>query len=190
VDAGAVDAGEVTFDEAVGMLLQMLSAGTDTTTSLIGRGARFLAEHDDVQDQLRDDPARIPTFVEEILRVDGPFRFHYRAARHDTELGGVRIPAGARLMLMWAAANLDEVTAPDPARVDLDRTGKKSHFAFGRGIHFCIGAPLARLEARVALEQLLVRTTQIRLDPDHPPRYRPTIFLRRLADLDVLFGTA
>src|SRR5690606_34372042 len=110
----------------------------------------------------------VPAFVEEALRSDGPFRFHYRMSTRDTSLGGVAIPARSRVLLMWAAANLDEAAFDDAERFDVDRPLVKSHLAFGRGIHFCIGAPLARLEARVAIEQLLARTSDIRLDAAAP----------------------
>jgi cytochrome P450 family 144 len=184
----AIGRGEMTFDEAVGILVQMLGAGTETTTSLIGTAVRLLAADDELQDRLRAEPALVPTFLEEVLRLDGPFRFHYRSTRRDTELGGIAIPGGSRVLLMWAAANLDESAYPDPDAISLDRAGVKSHLAFGRGIHFCIGAPLARLEARVAVTRLLESTTSIRLDAEHPPRHHRDIFLRRLAELPVVIA--
>jgi cytochrome P450 family 144 len=184
--AGGVRDGGLSFDEGVGILVQLVGAGTETTTSLIGTAVRRLAEDADLQARVRREPAAIPAFVEEMLRVDGPFRFHYRTTPHPTSLGGVAIPAGARVLLMWAAANLDSAAYPEPARVDVDRPLAKSHLAFGRGIHLCIGAPLARLEARIAIERLLSRTTRLRLDPDQSPRQRPNIFLRRLAALPVV----
>jgi cytochrome P450 family 144 len=184
--AGAVRDDAMTAGEAVGMLVQLLGAGTETTTSLTGTAIRVLAEDAGLQDRLRAEPERIPVFLEEMLRLDGPFRFHYRSTTHRTELGGVEIPAGARVLLMWAAANLDDAAYADPCRLDLDRPAPKAHLAFGRGLHFCIGAPLARLEARLVVEQLLARTSRLRLDAAHPPRHRPNIFVRRLASLQVL----
>jgi len=181
--AGAVSEGSLSFDEAIGVLIQLVGAGTETTTSLIGVAVRRLAEDATLQEHLRGHPEEIPTFLEEVLRVEGPFRFHYRAARRDATLGGVTIPAGSRVLLMWAAANLDPSAYPDPDRIDLDRTLPKAHLAFGRGLHFCIGAPLARLEGRVAVERLLAATRHVSLDPDSPPRLRPSIFLRRLGSL-------
>ena len=176
---------ELTFEEGVGILVQMLGAGTETTTSLIATAVLMLAHDHRLQDQLRANLSAVPTFIEEVLRLDGPFRFHYRTTLHDTELGGVAIPARARVLLMWAAANLDESAYPDPESLDLERTIAKSHLAFGRGIHFCIGAPLARLETRIAITRLLKSTTDIRLDPELPPRHHRDIFLRRLAQLGV-----
>jgi cytochrome P450 len=186
--AGAVRDGGLTFEEAIGVLIQLVGAGTETTTSLIGIAVRRLADDQELQEHLRRHPEAIPTFLEEALRVEGPFRFHYRATRHDTSLGGVAIPAGARVLLMWAAANLDPSAYPDPDRIDLDRALPKAHLAFGRGLHFCIGAPLARLEAGVALERLLASTTRIAPDPARDPVLRPSIFLRRLGSLPLVFG--
>jgi cytochrome P450 len=181
--ARAVTEGELSFEEGVGILVQILGAGTETTTSLIGTAAKVLAQDRALQQTLRADPDLVPTFLEEVLRVDGPFRFHYRSVPRDTQLGGVAIPAGSRVMLMWGAANLDGAAYPDADRLDLDRPIPKSHLAFGRGIHFCIGAPLARLEARVAITRLLAATTSFELDDDLPPRLHPDIFLRRLSQL-------
>jgi cytochrome P450 len=183
--AAEIAAGAMTFEEAAGMLVQILSAGSETTTSLIGQAVRVLADDPAVQARLRAEPEAIPPFLEEVLRTDGPFRFHYRSTRQPTELGGVAIPAGARVLLMWAAANLDGDAYADPERLDVDRPLAKGHLAFGRGIHFCIGAPLARLEARIAVQRLLERTAAVTLDPAVPPRQRPNIFLRRLGQLGV-----
>jgi cytochrome P450 len=185
--ARARAAGEIGDDDAEGILVQLLGAGTETTTSLIGRAALQLAGDQDLQRRVRDRPALVPTLIEETLRFDGPFRFHYRAAVRDTELGGVAIPAGSRLLLMWAAANLDDGFVDRPAAFDLDRPIARSHFAFGRGMHFCIGAPLARLEAKLAIEHLLRSTSSFRPDPERAPRYRPSIFLRRLEHLPLVF---
>ncbi|HZP28566.1 MAG TPA: cytochrome P450 [Acidimicrobiia bacterium] len=181
--AGAVAAEEITFEDAVGILVQLLGAGTETTTGLIGRAVLQLARDPSLQQRVRDRPDLVPAVLEETLRIDGPFRFHYRAVTHDTELGGVRIPAGSRLLLMWASANLDDAEIDRPEQFDVERPVPRAHFAFGRGIHFCIGAPLARLEGRIVLERLLARTTSFAVDDDRAVRIRPSIFLRRLASL-------
>jgi len=165
------------------MLVQLLGAGTETTTSLIGRAALQLALDPTLQRTLRERPELTPPFLEEVLRFDGPFRFHYRSVTRDAELGGTRLPAGSSVLLMWAAANLDESAIDHPAEFRLDRPIPKQHFGFGRGIHFCIGAPLARLEARCTIDHLLRTTTDITLDPHRAPAYRPSIFLRRLGAL-------
>jgi cytochrome P450 len=181
--ARVVAAGEVPIEDALGMVTQLLGAGTDTTTSLISRATLQLATDPALQQSLREHPDRIGAFLEEMLRYDGPFRFHYRAVRRDTELGGVRIPAGSRLLLLWASANLDADEFDHPDRFDVERAALRSHFAFGRGMHFCIGAPLARAEARAAVAQLLGQTRHVALTPGESPAWRRTIFVRRLAHL-------
>src|SRR5690606_8293136 len=157
-------------DEAAGILVQLLSAGSETTSSLIGSAIQMLAADDAWQSRLRSEPARIPDYIEEVLRRQSPFRVHYRSARRSSRLGGVEIPAGSRVLLMWGAANRDESYVDHPDELDIDRPVLRSHFAFGRGIHFCIGAPLARLEAHVAIERLLARTSRVQLDVDRPAR--------------------
>jgi cytochrome P450 len=182
VVADAIDAGSLPAFEALGILVQFFSAGTQTTSSWIATVVETLARQPALQRRLRDDPARIPDALDDILRDDGPFQFHYRCATIDATLGGVRIPAGSRVLLMWAAANRP---APDePAG-----THERGHYAFGRGLHFCIGEPLARLESRIVVERLLARTSCVALDPEHPPVRRRSIFLRRHASLPVILET-
>jgi cytochrome P450 len=175
--------GRMTLEAGVGTLVQLLGAGTETTTGLIGRTALQLARDPALQSRLRDEPGLIPTAIEETLRFDGPFQFHYRAVMRDTELGGVRIPAGSRALLMWAAANRDGDAVEHPDEFDVERPVPRAHLAFGRGIHFCIGAPLARLEARTVIERLLQRTASFSIDRTRPVAVRPSIFLRRFASL-------
>ena len=112
----------------------------------MGSAVHMLASDPRLQDELRAHPERIGVFVEEALRLESPFRGHFRVTREDTVLGGVALPKGARLMLMWGAGNRDPQTYSCPADLDLAREKPKQHLAFGSGIHFCLGAPLARLE--------------------------------------------
>ena len=172
--ADAVDAGGLDAGEALGILVQLFSAGTQTTSSLIANAIEILARQPELQQRLREDPERIPDALDDILRDDGPFQFHFRWTTTDATLGDWRIPADSRVLLMWAAAN-----RPGAGE------SEGPHFAFGRGLHFCIGAPLARLESRLALARLLARSSRIALDPAHPPRRRRSIFLRRHASLPV-----
>ena len=173
-----IDASDLSTDEAVGMLMQLFTAGTETTQSLTATTIELLARDPDRQAGLRADPTRIADALEDILRADGPFQFHYRWAPRDTQLGDTPIPASSRVLLLWSAAN--QSVGPDAG----DTPGRPApHFAFGRGIHFCIGAALGRLEARVMIEELLAATTRFELDPDRPPRRRPSIMLRRHASL-------
>ena len=167
------------------ILHTLLSAGGESTTSLLGNAVRMLAEHRDLQDQLRENPELIPMFVEEALRLEPPFRYHMRFVPNDTALGGVEIPAGATVLLLWGAANRDPAMFDHPETIDLTREGPRRHVAFGRGIHHCVGAPLARVEARNVLSVLLARTSEITLDPQRPPRWANSLMVRRHEELPV-----
>jgi cytochrome P450 len=136
--------------------LLLLLAGNETTTNLLGNVLLALLAHPDVLARVRRDPSRIPALVEETLRYDSPIQFIYREATQDVELAGVRIPAGSVVIPLLGSANRDEAQFPDPNRFDVSRD-TQGHVAFGLGVHFCLGASLARLEARVALEELLAR---------------------------------
>jgi len=190
VFAEGVECGSLNADEARDMLVVLVSAGSETTASLLATAVENLARDPERQEHLRRQPARIPDAIEEFLRTDGPFQFHYRWTPRDTTLGGTSIPASSRVLLMWAAANRPSPDGPgDPPDVSEGR-GQPPHFAFGRGLHFCIGAPVARLETRIALEQLLAGTASITLDPNRPPTRRPSVFMRRHASLPAIFTRA
>jgi cytochrome P450 family 144 len=184
VCARAVQAGELNDLEAFVILLLLVSAGSESTTSLIGTGAALLAQDRALQERLRHDAALIDTFVEEACRIDPPFRGHYRRVTEATELGGVHLPAETRLVLVWPSANHDETAFEDPETIDVDRAAPRRHVGFGWGIHLCLGAPLARLEARVAFEQLLARTARFELSiPAEGLRHHHSLLVRRLVDL-------
>ena len=187
VCAQAVDDGELDDAEAFAILFLLVAAGGESTTSLTGTGVRVLAERPELQDRLRKEPALIPAFVEEACRIDPPFRGHYRRVVVDTELGGVKLPAGSTLVLSWTAANRDSDAFPSPDDIDLDRPNPRHHVGFGWGIHLCVGAPLARIEAKVAFEQLLARTTSFTVDPSGPPlRHHLSLMIRRLTALPLI----
>ena len=185
VVAQGVTSESLSEDEAVVILHTLLSAGGESTTSLLGNAVRILAEHRDLQSELRTNPALIPMFVEEALRLEPPFRYHMRSVSHDTALGGVEIPAGATLLLLWGSANRDPEVFDHPDAIDLNRKVLRRHVAFGRGIHHCVGAPLARVEARNVLSVLLARTSAITLDPDYPPTWANSLMVRRHEELPV-----
>jgi cytochrome P450 len=187
VCAQAVEDGELNDTEAFAILFLLIAAGGESTTSLTGTGVQILAERPDLQDRLRREPRLIPAFVEEACRIDPPFRGHYRHVTVDTELGGVQIPAGSTLVLSWTAANRDADIFPNPDDIDLDRPNPRVHVGFGWGIHLCVGAPLARIEAKVAFERLLARTTSFSIDPSAPPlRHHLSLMIRRLVSLPLI----
>jgi cytochrome P450 len=177
--AGAIEADVLNVGEACIILQTLLSAGGESTTSLLGNSVRLLAEHQNIQSTLREHPDLVPAFVEESLRLESPFRFLFRSTATDTELGDVHIPAGSTVLLFWGAANRDPAAFPQPDDIDLHRRLPRRHVAFGRGIHHCVGAPLARLEGRIVLECLLERTSAIELDRDQPPRWFDSLQVRR-----------
>jgi cytochrome P450 len=177
--ARAMEANVLDVGEACIILQTLLSAGGESTTSLLGNSVRLLAEHQEVQSTLREQPDLIPAFVEESLRLESPFRFLFRSTAKDTQLGDVPIPAGSTVLLFWGAANRDPAAFPQPDAIDLHRRLPRRHVAFGRGIHHCVGAPLARLEGQVVLKCLLERTSAIELDRDQSPRWFDSLQVRR-----------
>jgi cytochrome P450 len=183
--ARAVNNGVFSDFEATSILHILLGAAGESTASLLGNAVRLLAERADLQEYLRQNPAEIPRFVEEALRLESPFRYQMRSATRDTELGGVAIPADATVLLLFAAANRDVAEYERPDEIDLRRELPRQHLAFGRGIHYCVGAPLARVEARTVLSVLLDRTSGITLDPEDPPRWVDSLIVRRHERLPV-----
>lgn len=155
--ATSVDGKRLGDDQIVSVLRNWV-AGEGTVAGGISLIALYLAEHPDLQDTLRQDPSLIPAAVEEILRVDDPLVANRRTATREVEIGGRTIPEGSSLSLMWIAANRDPRAFDGPDEVRLDR-GTDRGLVWGHGIHVCLGAPLARLQMRVAFEELLSRTT-------------------------------
>lgn len=175
------NAGDLRAETAVIMLIQLVSAGGESTAGLLGSSALMLAHRDDIADQLRDNIELLPAFIEEVVRLESPFRGHYRHVLADTTLGGVDLPGGSHLLLLWGSANRDPAAFEAPDELRLDRPSGKAHLGFGRGDHFCLGAALARLEARTALTRLLSETRAIR--STEPPAWIPSVMVRRLQRL-------
>jgi cytochrome P450 len=165
------------------MMITLFSAGGESTASLIGSAAWVLAAHPDIQQSVRDQPELLGAFLEEVLRYEPPFRGHYRHVVNDTTLSGVDLEAGSRLLLLWGAANRDPWHFDDPAEFRLDRTAGKGHITFGKGVHFCVGAALARLEAKIVLGQLLERASHIQAEDTG--RWLPSLLVRRLERLQL-----
>ena len=183
--ATAVKDGALSKPEAIGILTTLLSAGGETTTSLLGNAVRMLAERPELQAYLRQNPDQIATFAEEALRVESPFRYMMRFVPRDTMLGGASIPAGSTVLLLWGSANRDPEEFERPDEIDLERRIPRRHVAFGRGIHHCVGAPLARVEARTVLTVLLERTKHISLQPNRTPCWVPSLLVRRHEQLPI-----
>ncbi len=179
VCAKAVAAGDLKMADAIGTLVVLLGAGGESTASLIGNATRMLAENPELQDQIRADYNLIEPFVEEVLRLESPFRGHYRQVKRDCELGGVTLKAGTTVMLLWASANRDPTEHDRPDEVVLNRRIPRSHLAFGRGIHHCVGASLARMETQCSVKQLLEETSSFALVDDDPPQWESSMFVRR-----------
>ncbi len=176
----------LTMPEMLSIIQQLLVAGNETTTNTFAEAMKLLADHPDQWERTRKDPSRIPTLVEEVLRLTTPTQGMFRKLTRDVVLEGVPIPAGARLVLVYAAANRDPQVFEDPDRFDPDRPNLKEQLAFGKGIHFCIGAPLSRLELVVGLEVLAARVERIELAEDGAPlEYHPSFMLRGLKRVDL-----
>jgi cytochrome P450 len=173
----------LTPDEVVSFAMLLLLAGNETTTNLIGNAMLALLNHPDQLSAAQADPALIPNMVEEALRWDSPVQFLFRITTQDTEVGGVPIPAGNVVSPMFASANRDSEHYPDGERFDITRN-TQGHLAFGLGPHFCLGAPLARLEARVAFEELFGRFAKFEHATDTIDRV-DSMFLRGLRTLPI-----
>jgi cytochrome P450 len=174
----------LTRDEVISILLQILTAGNETTTSLIGSALLLLLENPDLEARVRADGSLLEPLIEEVLRLESPLHGHFRVVRRDTEVAGTPLPEGSRVMLLWGAANRDGDEFPNPDAIDLARPNAKAHLGFGIGIHHCIGASLARLEARVVFETLFGRTRAIRR-AEQKVAYAPSLLARSLASLPV-----
>jgi cytochrome P450 len=173
--------------EMLSIVQQLLVAGNETTTKALTEGVMLLAKHPDVWAKLQADPAGYaPLVTEEVLRLSTPTQGMFRLVTRDVELEGVSIPKGSRLVLVYAGANRDpSVWGDDPDRFDPDRPNLKEHLAFGKGIHFCLGAPLSRVEMQIAFEHLARRLDRIEVQPDAELRYHPSFMLRGLMALNV-----
>lgn len=180
----------LTTDEVIGTLSAMMSAGIETTAVFIPMVLRELLKDPALLDRVRNDRSLLPAVVEEGLRHYPPARGVRRTALKDTNVAGTPIPAGSDLFLYYVSANFDEDLFPEPERFDIDRPNVERHLSFGRGTHFCIGAPLARLEIQIALDALLDRLPGLRLaDPDEQIQWIPHMTLPRPSALQVEWDT-
>lgn len=191
-DGSTPDVGDV-----VRVATNVFSAGQETTVRLLGTALKVIGDRPDIQQTLRADRSRIPNFIEEALRIDSPVKGDFRLSRVPVTVAENEIGAGTTVMVLNGAANRDPRRFEDPDTFDPARKNARQHLAFGRGIHSCPGAPLARAETRVAIERLLDRTSDIRIsEAKHGPagdrryRYIPTYILRGLIELHLEFTPA
>ncbi|MEU0491328.1 cytochrome P450 [Nocardiopsis sp. NPDC006139] len=182
----ATDAGEITPREMAAMCRLLLVAGFETTVNLIGNGTAALLRHRDQWDRLTADPGLAGNAVEEVLRYDPPVQMTSRWVNRDTSIMGHELRRGSYILCSIGAAGRDPDRFTDPDRFDITRTDASDHLAFSGGIHYCLGAPLARLEGRIALHALATRAPHLR--PAGRPVHRPTTTLRGLAAFPVTTG--
>ena len=193
--ARAVQAGESTKSglerwEAVAILFQLVVGGIETTVGLVGATIQHAAQTPGAWSKLRKEPESVVAFIEEAVRLDGPAIGNLRRTTRPAEVGGVALPEGSTLALLWGSANRDEAQFPEPDRFVLDRPNIKDHLGFGLGKHFCLGAALARMETRVALQALL-RAKQhatLPVDAGNPPHKPSAMGVRRLRSLPIVLG--
>ena len=186
----AEEAGDkLSEDELLGMVFLLLVAGHETTVNLIGNGVLALLQHPDQLQKLKDDPSLIKPTVEELLRYDGPVETSTeRFAREDVRIGETVIPRGEMVLVVLAAADHDPERFADPDELDITRVDNR-HLAFGKGIHHCLGAPLARMEGQIAISTLLARMPDLRLKGSPESlSWRPGLTLRGLRGLPLEFG--
>ena len=176
--------------EQLSILQQILVAGNETTTNLIANMVVLLLERPEAWRAVCAEPDRAGAAVEEALRMESPVQGLFRSTTREVELGGVRIPAGAHLQLLYAAGNRDTAEFPEPAQFDLERANASSHLAFSGGAHFCLGASLARLEGRIALQTLIARLPGLALEPGKELIRAPHFFLRGFEHLWVRWEPA
>jgi cytochrome P450 len=176
--------------ELMNVIEQLLVAGNETTTKLLAAGMLLLIEHPDQMAAVRDDMSLIANLAEEALRVESPVQMLPRLAKIDVEVGGVAIPAGSMLMMMYGCANRDDAKYPNGGQFDVRRDNSRTHLAFGQGPHFCVGAALARSEARIGFETLLSRATDWAIDGavGEPLHRELSMTLRGLSALHLTFA--
>ena len=182
-----VGAPVLTEDELVTTCILLLNAGHEATVNVSGNGLLALLEHPDQLQRLRADPGLLPTAVEELMRFDSPLQLFERTATADVEVGGVTVREGEKIAALLGAANRDPAVFADPDRLDVGCTDNP-HVTFGAGVHFCIGAPLARVELQASFGALLERTSRLELGA--PARRRPEFVIRGLSELPVVASPA
>jgi cytochrome P450 len=183
------DVPALTPQEVTQIVYELLFAGHETTTALIGNALRRLLSERHAWEEVCRDPSCIPNAIEEVLRFDSSVIAWRRQTTQAVAIGGVPVPAGANLLLLLGSANRDPAVFADPDCFDIHRPNAKEHLSFGSGVHFCLGAPLARLETRVVLEELSARLPSLRLVPGQALRFQPNTTFRGPLSLLVEWDT-
>jgi cytochrome P450 len=175
----------LTEDELVTTCILLLNAGHEATVNVSGNGLLALLEHPGQLQRLREDPGLLPTAIEELMRFDSPLQLFERTATEDVAIGGVTVERGQKIAALLGSANRDPAVFTDPDTLDVGRTDN-AHISFGAGVHFCIGAPLARVELQASFGALLDRTSTLELGRE--PVRRPEFVIRGLRELPVVLG--
>jgi cytochrome P450 len=176
----------LTINEILNFCLLLLIAGNETTTNLIANGGLALMNHYDQARRLCAEPGLIPSAVEECLRYDSPVQGSFRTNRTEIEINGVSVPRASKVMMLYASANRDAEQFTEPDRFDVKRS-PNNHIGLGSGIHFCLGAPLARLEASIVIEEICRSMKNVHLDPDKAPSRVDNPLFRGFKSLPLLF---
>ena len=177
------------IEQAATVVLNLLFAGHETTTGLLGNAFRRLLTDRDSWQAICHEPKLIPAAIEEVLRLDSSVIAWRRRTTQEVDIGGVQIPSGAKLLLLLGAANRDPSVFADPDRLDIWRSNSREHLSFGAGPHLCLGAPLARLQGKVVLEEVSARLPDLRLVPGVQLEFAPNVSFRGPLSLPVEWGT-
>lgn len=189
-DPEVIDKRQLDMPEMLSIIQQLLVAGNETTTKSLTEMIRLLAENPEEWAALKADPSRAEKVFEETLRLSTPTQGMWRILTKDAELGGVQLTKGQRIIIVFASANRDEALYDNPDEFQPMRDHLRENLAFGKGIHFCLGANLSRLEGKVAAEELSKRIDTITLSESNKYQYFPSFMLRGLTDLDIEFTAA
>jgi cytochrome P450 len=190
VNAKDADGKGLAIEQAATIVLNLLFAGHETTTGLLGNAFRRLLADGDSWRAICRDPTLIPGAIEEVLRLDSSVITWRRRTTQQVDIGGVAVPQDAKLLLLLGAANRDSSVFPDPDRLNIKRPNAREHLSFGAGPHLCLGAPLARLQGKVVLEKVSARLPDLRLVPGVKLEFAPNVSFRGPLWLPVEWGTA
>lgn len=185
--AAEADGEKLSMDDLLSFCMILLLAGNETTTNLLGNSMLTFTEYPELQEQLAQNPADIPKALTEVLRYRSPVQSLFRKVKKDVVLSGQQLKKGDKLAIWFGAANHDDRVFPNPEVFDINRDNHNNHLSFGHGIHYCLGAPLAKLEAKVAFEVIFKHIKQIQVQPDVTVKRHPSAVMYRLEQLPLTF---